>query len=122
MVDIVNKGPVMAEQLASSAGLTPVGRSWAPKLAARKFGRCMPQQRHVFSSPKDGSMRADIKTRAGLDTIADVLRPSFIPRPVAKALLAFFGASFVWSLVQKVLSDASAACLTVYSICQGGGI
>lgn len=38
------------------------------------------------------------------DKVTDIVRPGFVPRPVAKAILFSFGAGFVWSLVQKVNS------------------
>lgn len=36
------------------------------------------------------------------DKVTDLVRPGFVPRPIAKAILFSFGAGFVWSLVQKV--------------------
>lgn len=43
-----------------------------------------------------------MRVRDALDNIADAIRPGIVPRPIAKGLILFLGASFVWSLVQKV--------------------
>lgn len=41
------------------------------------------------------------------DKVTDIVRPGFVPRPIAKAIIVTLGAGFVWSLVQKVISSAS---------------
>lgn len=47
-----------------------------------------------------------------INGVVDAVTPSFIPRPVAKAAVAFFGISFVFSLVQKVILHLS---MTIYA-------
>ena len=83
----------------------PCHNSCLRQQSARVPAVCPPQRKFLAqpSYVRRSRQIREVRARDALDAIASVV-PGAIPRPVAKGLVIFFGASFVWSLISKVIA------------------